>query len=222
MDSLQDPSFQKFVMAAGLNATETKVDGSVTRGYGVLEGYLSKKRAGKANSLIPRHLREGRILDLGCGTTPYFLLTTDFRTKFGLEKRPANLPPNSGIHVAVFDIEREWHLPFQENVFDAVTMLAVLEHLRPNALTKLLDEIHRILRPGGLLVITTPPSWTDPILALFAKLHLVSSEEIEEHQQTYTHTTIRSIFGGSRFGNNTLQLGYFEAFLNIWATATKL
>ena len=44
----------------------------VTRGTGLIEPWLSDHRARKANELIPRHLRDGRILDIGCGSYPYF------------------------------------------------------------------------------------------------------------------------------------------------------
>ena len=45
-------------------------------------------------------------------------------------------------------------LPFRDGVFDAVLVQAVLEHvLEPQ---KVADEIHRILRPDGLLYADTP------------------------------------------------------------------
>ena len=37
-----------------------------TRGSGILEGFLSKKRTEKANSLISKSLTNGKILDIGC------------------------------------------------------------------------------------------------------------------------------------------------------------
>ncbi len=49
---------------------------NVTRGYGLLERFLAKKRAKMANEIIPLALRTGRILDIGCGPFPYFLLNT--------------------------------------------------------------------------------------------------------------------------------------------------
>lgn len=52
---------------------------SVTRGHGVLEPLLAKLRAKKANALIPEPARAGRILDVGCGSFPFFLSGTRFR-----------------------------------------------------------------------------------------------------------------------------------------------
>jgi SAM-dependent methyltransferase len=45
-------------------------------------------------------------------------------------------------------------LPFASGSFDVVSMLAVLEHL-PRPLT-VLQEVTRLLRPGGLLIVTVP------------------------------------------------------------------
>ena len=50
-----------------------------TRGYAILEGWLSKERATKTDEIIPGHLRNGSVLDVGCGSYPYFLTHTNFR-----------------------------------------------------------------------------------------------------------------------------------------------
>ena len=46
--------------------------------------------------------------------------------------------------------------------FDHVVMLAVLEHLTEPE--KVLREAHRILAPGGSLIMTWPSAMVDPIL----------------------------------------------------------
>ncbi len=45
-------------------------------------------------------------------------------------------------------------LPFDDNSFDAVVMLEVYEHVEDRP--ALIGEVHRILRPGGLLILSTP------------------------------------------------------------------
>jgi 2-polyprenyl-3-methyl-5-hydroxy-6-metoxy-1,4-benzoquinol methylase len=61
-------------------------------------------------------------------------------------------------------------------------MLAVLEHLvEPEPV---LREAHRILAPGGSLILTWPSSMVDPILNMLHMLHLISDEmESDEHQK---------------------------------------
>ncbi len=50
------------------------------------------------------------------------------------------------------------NLPFPDGSFDRVFMLDVYEHLHPHEIASVLHEIHRVLRPGGRLVIHTGPN----------------------------------------------------------------
>jgi len=45
--------------------------------------------------------------------------------------------------------------PFNDNEFDTVLCCEIIEHLTLNP-THMLYEIHRILKPDGCLIITTP------------------------------------------------------------------
>jgi SAM-dependent methyltransferase len=47
-------------------------------------------------------------------------------------------------------------IPFENGSFDVVVMSEVLEHLSDEALDKTLKEVHRVLRPGGKFIGTTP------------------------------------------------------------------
>src|SRR5690606_34728965 len=58
----------------------------VTRGKGRLEAFLARHRAQMANRLIPDELRGGTIVDIGCGSYPYFLSTVDFARRVGLDR----------------------------------------------------------------------------------------------------------------------------------------
>jgi hypothetical protein len=51
---------------------------NVTRGSGLFERFLADKRISLANKLIPDSHWQGRILDIGCGEFPYFLLNMTF------------------------------------------------------------------------------------------------------------------------------------------------
>lgn len=48
------------------------------------------------------------------------------------------------------------HMPFDDNFFDAVVMSEVLEHLDDDTLAASLSEVHRVLKPGGYLLASTP------------------------------------------------------------------
>ena len=46
-------------------------------------------------------------------------------------------------------------LPFQDNTFDMVMLLAVIEHL-PKSPKRILEEVRRVLKPGGVLALEVP------------------------------------------------------------------
>ncbi len=69
-------------------------------------------------------------------------------------------------------------LPVRSQAADAVIATAVIEHV-PNA-DALLGECWRILRPGGLLVLTTPNPLMDCLAAILGIL------KDAQHSQTFT------------------------------------
>lgn len=191
-----------------------------TRGGGLLEPYLAQMRASRANKLIPPHIREGRILDVGCGSYPYFLSHTSFREKFALDRvTPQATASDISWHNS--DLNVDTRLPFEDCYFNAVTMLAVVEHLDPNKLEQVFRETYRVLAPGGMLIITTPAAWSDGLLHGMARVNLVSHEEIEEHAYAYTLPILGWYFGRAGFPYRNVRFGYFELWLNMWATATR-
>ncbi|HUO86289.1 MAG TPA: class I SAM-dependent methyltransferase [Thermoanaerobaculia bacterium] len=206
--------------AAGRTPTASSAPRRFTRGRGLLEPTLARLRARRANRLIPAELRRGRILDVGCGSYPYFLSHTSFREKLALERQqPADTPP--GIRWLELDLNTTPELPFPDRHLDVVTMLAVVEHLDPASLEVLFADIHRVLRPGGRLIVTTPASWSDGLLKLMARLRLVSAEEIDEHVFAYTQPLLGWFFGRAGFARDRVRFGYFEGWLNLWATADR-
>lgn len=204
---------------------QENVDSNVTRGYGLFEGFLANQRVKMANKLISSRYRRGNILDIGCGSYPLFLSSTEFSNKYGLDKVVKSEAISSfrkkQINLINHDNEQEDKLPFENDFFDVVTMLAVFEHIEPEKLPNLLREIKRILKPGGIYVLTTPAVWTDRLLRFLAKIHLVSPAEIEEHKDAYSFKKIANFLTQAGFSKDKLEFGYFELFMNIWTRATK-
>lgn len=97
-------------------------------------------------------------------------------------------------------------------------MLAVTEHLNPDSLVILFKEGHRVLKSGGLLILTTPASWSDGLLRLMANIRLVSKEEIYEHVYAYSLFLLGWYFGSARFPMTKVRFGYFEFGLNLWGS----
>lgn len=200
-----------------------KQSAAYTRGKGLLEPMLARMRTQRANQLIPPELRTGRILDIGCGSFPYFLSHTAFEEKFAVDQLPMAQEMAAQNHIEFFtlNLNEEPHLPFQAEYFHAVTLLAVVEHLAPDSMALLFQETCRVLRPGGIVVLTTPAAWSDGLLKLMARIHLVSAEEIHEHAFAYTLPLLGWHFGQAGFLMSKVRFGYFEFMLNMWATARK-
>jgi SAM-dependent methyltransferase len=198
---------------------------NVTRGKGLLEGFLARQRWKIANRMIPKEYRNGRILDIGCGAYPFFLLNTNFSIKYGLEKtfrrENEDLYQRNNITIIPWDLEENHNLPLGNEYFDVITMLAVFEHIEPGKLIDILNEIYRILKPDGLFVMTTPAGWTDKLLKIMASIGLVSRIEIEEHKDAYTHRKVLSFLHKTNFPMDNTQCGYFEIFSNLWLVAKK-
>jgi SAM-dependent methyltransferase len=80
-----------------------------------------------------------------------------------------------GVEAQVVDLDRE-RLPYADGEFDAVTMLAVLEHVfDPYGI---IEDVHRVLRPGGVLVIDVPNvgSFSNRLRILFGRLPVTSTD----------------------------------------------
>ncbi len=97
-----------------------------------------------------------QLLDVGCGDGSLdLLLQGKVRRVMGVDSalsacREARA---KGFNVQCADLNA-CHLPNRDGVFDAVSCLDVIEHvLDPR---HLLRELARVLRPGGILVLTTP------------------------------------------------------------------
>ncbi|MBN2053820.1 class I SAM-dependent methyltransferase [bacterium] len=95
-----------------------------------------------------------RILDLGCsrGTLSYLL-----RARGGdwvhADLDLVNL--NEAMALLGTNVVRLGQtLPFKDSAFDCVVSLDYIEHLEDDSAC--LDELHRVLAPGGLLILSTP------------------------------------------------------------------
>ena len=192
----------------------------VTRGSGILELYLSKQRSKLANKLIPASAREGRILDIGCGTYPYFLTQTKFQEKFGIDKNALDVTQHQNMKIYKQGFEESFSI-FSDNSFAIITLLAVFEHFEPKNIAAVLKEIKRLLGTGGRFILTTPCPWADPLLKLMAKIKLASPEEINDHKRSYNHLQLRNYLVQAGFDPQKIKNGYFECYLNSWMFADK-
>ncbi len=106
-------------------------------------------------------------------------------------------------------------LPVGTGPFDAIVMLAVLEHFPAEQYELLADGCGKLLLPGGHLIVTVPSPVVDAILEILVKLRLVHGMSLEEHHGYDVNETPR-IFSSPRFKlieQSTFQLGLNNLFV---------
>jgi SAM-dependent methyltransferase len=99
--------------------------------------------------------------------------------------------------------------------WDAITILAVLEHIPTELQTGLASACHELLRPGGRLILTVPEPQVDQILALLRFLRVIDGMSLEEHHGFRSSDTLR-IFGPPHFAllaHQRFQLGLNNLFV---------
>jgi 2-polyprenyl-3-methyl-5-hydroxy-6-metoxy-1,4-benzoquinol methylase len=137
----------------------------------------------------------GRVLDVGCGRG---LLLQEFRRR-GWEVQGTELSEEAANHARqVLKLPVETGsletIGFPANHFDAVTLWHVLEHVtEPSAL---LSEINRILKPGGVLLVSVPNFGSFEARCFQDKwFHL----DVPRHVTHFTQTMLRKALGQTGF-----------------------
>ncbi|MBU1032295.1 class I SAM-dependent methyltransferase [Patescibacteria group bacterium] len=111
-----------------------------------------------------------KIIDLGCGTGYYLYLLSNLPVKLDLtgcdNDIKALAEAKNSLSKKIEFIHGNLHkMPYKDNSFDKTVASEVLEHLENDSMA--LKEIFRILKPGGILVISVPnqnyPFLWDPI-----------------------------------------------------------
>jgi 2-polyprenyl-3-methyl-5-hydroxy-6-metoxy-1,4-benzoquinol methylase len=100
---------------------------------------------------------------------------------------------------------------------DVVTMLAVLEHLHHPE--NVAAECYRLLKPGGLMLLTVPSPTNKPLLELLAALRLVRPDMIEQHEHYFSHQELHGL--AQQAGFNEIDIKPFEFGLNTFMKAVK-
>jgi ubiquinone/menaquinone biosynthesis C-methylase UbiE len=104
-----------------------------------------------------------KFLDLGCGNgSLIFKLKDKFSELYGVdispsriketEERARSISDSQKFHFIVSNLNEK--IPLPDKMFDAITCVATLEHLFDPYFV--IDEIYRLLRPDGILILEVP------------------------------------------------------------------
>jgi 2-polyprenyl-3-methyl-5-hydroxy-6-metoxy-1,4-benzoquinol methylase len=133
--------------------------------------YMKRRHAGRDAAFFMPALKPGmRLLDCGCGpgsitvglavaVAPGEVIGMDLEAgQIELARAQAR---ESGLQHVRFEVASVYELPFTDRSFDAVFSHALFEHLaEPEAA---LQEIRRVLRPGGLVGLSSP-DWSGNLM----------------------------------------------------------
>jgi alkylated DNA repair protein alkB family protein 8 len=104
------------------------------------------------------NLKEGdKVLDLGCGNGRWYRIFKEKKVDyFGLDNSEKLIEiAKENFPDAKFFIGDALNLPFQDNFFDKVYSIALLHHIPSEGFRiKVLKEVKRVLKPGGILILT--------------------------------------------------------------------
>ena len=210
-------------------------DGRVWKGPQGLLGFLYRSfqrfelhRVPAAVSLLEH---KGKILDIGCGDGGLLALAKS-RKKFigyygtdlaqvAINRAKKNVIYKTGdIRKCYFKrANLDEKLPFTDNFFDAVTCIAVLEHIFDPYFG--VKEINRILKNRGEFILEVPNLvWLPRRISVLVGLLPVTAEEDGwdgGHLHYFTSKAVRNLLEGSGFKIKYIGCtGIFSRLLNLW------
>lgn len=101
-----------------------------------------------------------RVLEIGCGSGygANFLANTA-KSVTAIDVDPSAIADAARLYTAtnlVYQCASGLDMPFPTQVFDVVVLFELIEHIKPIEHKRLLEEIRRVMAPGGVLAMSTP------------------------------------------------------------------
>lgn len=159
--------------------------------------YIIRKGLFK-NILNYRNYLSGTMLDFGCGKRPYKHLF-NVQNYIGVDLDESG-HDHKNEHIDVYYDGKK--IPFDNDHFDSVFSSEVFEHIFN--LGEILDELYRVTKPGGHMLITLPFVWDE--------------HEIPYDFARYTSFGIEHLLtkAGFKIIHSTKTTNYVETIFQMW------
>lgn len=161
------------------------------------------------------------ILEVGFGSGLTFLnLNEKYKKIFGLD-----LTCDVNIVQAVFAKRSIYpelkngnvlQMPYQDNQFDTVLLISILEHLKPEELEQAFREIRRVLKPGGQVVYGVPVERPFMVFAFrllgynIRKYHFSTERDVAQAaEKVLQKKSIQAMKATPAFLGNVYEIGHF-------------
>lgn len=175
----------------------------------ILEPILRRMRISRVLPVLAR-FPACDLLDVGCGWDARLLRSIEplIGHGTGIDQKAPDLASDK---LKIVRARLDDRLPFADESFDVVTILAVLEHLDdPHSI---LREIRRVLRRHGAIVVTVPSHFAKPVLEFLAyKVGIVNADEVRDHKRYFGKYDLADIF--QQCGLHMQSHRYFQAGFN--------
>ncbi len=187
---------------------------------GLIDKIIWSMRTARVARHLPKHATH--VADLGCGrhaTLLQKLLARGYATRaIGVDLAPLENSPHEALELIRGDLNTL--LPIPDAHVDVVLSLAVYEHLTHPQVHA--EEIFRILKPGGTMILTTPSPRGKPVLEFLAyRLKILDRREIDDHKKYYTSAELYTAFREVGFAASHIHVQMFQLGMNTLVIATK-
>lgn len=149
-----------------------------------------------------------RVLDAGCGSGRTLQELVSYGEVQGIELNAEAAELARGRGHGEVRVGRLEELPWEDDTFDLITCLDVIEHTPDDTAT--LAELERVTRPAGFMLVTVPA-----YQALWS-LH----DEANHHYRRYSRRTLRSVAEAA--GWTVHRISSFNSLLLAPAAAVRV
>lgn len=167
---------------------------------------------------IARHVPKGAVVaDFGSGPDAANLRVLSARIARGIGiDLTADKAEFGNVSVVPGDLCD--NVSLEDGAVDCVISLAVIEHVESPA--KMLAQALRVLKPGGLLLMTNPTPRAKPVLEFLSfKLGIVSKDQIIDHKQYISRREMENLLAEAGFV--AVRCRTFQLGMNLFSKALK-
>ncbi len=170
------------------------------------------------NKIINQVPKDAAVLDVGCGYHGTLLkrLEPKISQGIGVDISVNQQVKNHKLNLIQHDLNQT--LPLSSDQFDVVISLANLEHLENSR--GVFQEMHRVMKPGGFLLLTTPTPLAKPVLEFLSyDLKILSEAEIRDHKIYFNRDLLVTYCRMAGF--SSWEHRYFQMGMNNFLRAQK-
>lgn len=164
------------------------------------------------------------ILEVGFGSGLTFLnLSTMYKKIHGLDltcdvEEVAKVFAARGVH-PVLQNGDVLEMPYENDQFDTVLLISILEHLKPLELEQAFKEIRRVLKPGGQMVYGVPVE--RPLMAFMFRLlgydirkhHFSTERDVAQGaEKFFRKVSVQPMKAFPSIFGNVYEIGHFTKF----------